>query len=448
VNSRFIQDTLQRVTGKGDLGEVLRAAGAVLAIRMVGTVLAYVSILALARWMGAAEYGAYIYAISWATLLAMPAVLGIPVASVRFLPEYSALDRWGHVRGLLERSLLLILATSAAIALCGIGIVLLAGERVPLAYHTPLIIALAGVPIMALLILGSQTGRAFAWVWTAYAPSQVWHPFLFLIITGAAVAVGRQLTASWALIVSLAITLACVLVQGVIYVRRLAPKLRNIVPQYEQRMWLRVSLPLLFIDGFTALVSYSDILMVGFLIGPAPVAFYTAASRTANLVTFFFNSVSALSGPRIAELYAQGRKKELQDLLSGIVPWITAPATAVTIFLGLAGTLLLPLFGKGFEVAWLALIILAVTNLVTSIAGPALLLLNMTGHQDISAKVLGLAAAANVGINIVLIPRYGITGAAVATLISTTAGNVALAVIAHRTLGIRTSIFAGRRTEG
>ena len=83
MNSRFIQDTLQRVTGKGDLGEVLRAAGAVLAIRMVGTVLAYVSILALARWMGAAEYGAYIYAISWATLLASMSSTWVPLCSWR-----------------------------------------------------------------------------------------------------------------------------------------------------------------------------------------------------------------------------------------------------------------------------------------------------------------------------------------------------------------------------
>jgi O-antigen/teichoic acid export membrane protein len=441
VNFRFLPNTLQSITGEGDLGAVLRGAGTTFAIRVVATVIAYVSILALARWMGAAEYGAFVYAFAWVYLLVMPAGLGIPATSVRFLPEYAAGGAWSHVRGLVSRGVWLTILTSAAIALIAILIVLFAGDRVPTAYHAPLIIALAGLPVIALITLGSQIGRALGWVTTAYSPSQIWHPLLVLVTAGILVATGTPVVARLMVAVSIALAAACVLAQGLIYVRRLLPRLRNVTPQHDQRAWLRVSLPLLLIDGFAALINYSDILMVGLFVGPAAVAYYAAASRTAALVTFFYTSICTLSGPRIAELYAHGRKHELQDLFSGIAPWITAPPAAVALVLAVMGSPLLRLFGHGFDAAWLALILLAFANLVASVTGPSALLLSMTGHQDISAKVHGAAAVANLVLNALFIPRFGLTGAAFATAIATSVSNLTLVVVAQRKLGIRTSMF-------
>ena len=134
----------------------------------------------------------------------------------------------------------------------------------------------------------------------------------------------------------------------------------------------------------------------------------------------------------------------MQALLRGIAPWIALPAMAVTLLLIAGGKLLLPRVGEGFEVGWLALVFLALGNLVLSINGPASLLLNMTGHQDATAKAYGAAAAANIALNIILIPRFGLAGAALATMVSTGAMSCWLVWIASRTLGIRTAVYLGR----
>ena len=68
----------------GDLARVLRGAGATISVRIVAALLAYISLIALARWTGADGYGAYAYAITWVGLLALPAALGLPFASLRF----------------------------------------------------------------------------------------------------------------------------------------------------------------------------------------------------------------------------------------------------------------------------------------------------------------------------------------------------------------------------
>ncbi|MGI9044883.1 MAG: oligosaccharide flippase family protein [Gemmatimonadaceae bacterium] len=420
---------------------MLRGAGATFLIRVIASGLAYVSLIALVRWMGASEYGAFTYALSWASLLALPAALGLPVASVRFLPEYSAAGEWSRVRGLIGRSITLIVLTSVAIAVIAIMIVMLAGDRIPAAYRQPLLIAFAGLPVITLIALGAQIGRAFGWVVAAYSPVQIWYPLALLAIAGSLVLGGATVTAHSLMIVSVGVMATCVVAQAILYAKRLRSRLRNVPPHHEQRAWLRVATPLLFIDGFNALISYSDILMVGIFLGPSSVAYYFAATRIAALVTFFSASISSLSGPKVAELYSQGRQSEVEELFRGIAPWNALPATAIAVILIAGGPMILPLFGEGFEVGWPALILLAAANLLLSLNGPAAVLLNMTGHQDITAKVYSVAAVANIALNALLIPRFGLTGAALATAISTGAMSSMLVLFSHRTLGIHTAYY-------
>jgi O-antigen/teichoic acid export membrane protein len=445
VIPRFVSRNLEQVTGEHHLGDVLRGAGTMLFIRIIATAIAYTSLIALARWMGATEYGAFAYVFAWVAFLAIPAGLGIPAASVRFLSEYSARQSPSFIRGLLSHATLLTLGTSVLIAAAAIVIVVEGGTRIPHAYRVPLIIGIAGLPVMALFTLQAQVGRAFGWIAMAYTPTQVWHPLLLLLAAGVVVATDTPLTAKVLVPLSLAVAALCVLVQAAIYMRRLYPTLRGVDPQYDQRNWLRVSLPLLLIDGFAAIINYSDILIVGLFAGPAAVAFYAAASRSAALVIAIYGSVGALSGPRIAELYAKGQMKELQELLSGIVPWLSIPPAIAAIALAAAGPFILRLFGHGFEVAWIALVLLAFANLINSMTGPSALLLSMTGHQNSSATVYGLSALGNIVLNLFLVPRFGITGAAAGTTIATVASNIALVAIARRKLGLHTSFISTGR---
>jgi O-antigen/teichoic acid export membrane protein len=394
--------------------------------------------------MGASEYGAYAYAITWAGLLALPAALGLPIVSLRFLAEYSAAGAWSSVRGLLGRSVSLTLLTGIAIAVIGVVAILVLRDVVPVVYRLPLLLALFGVPVIALTQLGIQVGRAFGWVVAAYMPSQVVHPVLLLAVAGVFVVVGRSLTAPALVVATMIVATVALLGQWMVFAWRLRPRLRNVPPRHEQRMWLRVAAPLLLIDVFMVVLTFADILMVGMFLDPASVAFYVAASRTAGMVTFFTASIGALTGPRIAELNSQGRLDEVQELLRGITPWIAIPATLASLFLIAAGPFVLPLFGEGFEVAWPALIILSVGNLVFCVNGPASLLLTMTGHQDMTAKVYAVAAVANVLMNAILIPWLGLSGAAIATAVSLATMSSVLVVLARRTLSIRTGLSSLR----
>jgi O-antigen/teichoic acid export membrane protein len=108
----------------------------------------------------------------------------------------------------------------------------------------------------------------------------------------------------------------------------------------------------------------------------------------------------------------------------------------------LGGHWLLDMFGTGYDDGYLPLLILAVGVAARVAAGPAEDLLNMTGHNRLTASTYLGIVVVNVALNVALIIPFGIVGAAVATSIALTLRAGWLAVAAHRRLGIHTSMVA------
>jgi O-antigen/teichoic acid export membrane protein len=90
---------------------------------------------------------------------------------------------------------------------------------------------------------------------------------------------------------------------------------------------------------------------------------------------------------------------------------------------------------------YVALVILAAGQLFNVAIGPVGWLLVMTGHQGYAALVLAASTGLNVILNFLFIPKWGLEGAAVATTISTVLGNLFLAVIVYRRLGIHGTVL-------
>ena len=84
------------------LGSVLRGAAKAFIIRGGAAAAGYLCHIVLARWLGAFELGVYTFAIAWLMLLSMPATLGFPAATIRFVSQYLVDDKWPELRGLLR----------------------------------------------------------------------------------------------------------------------------------------------------------------------------------------------------------------------------------------------------------------------------------------------------------------------------------------------------------
>jgi O-antigen/teichoic acid export membrane protein len=108
-----------------------------------------------------------------------------------------------------------------------------------------------------------------------------------------------------------------------------------------------------------------------------------------------------------------------------------------------AGPFLLSLFGPSFVDGHMIMAVLFCGILAKAMVGPGEVLLTMAGEQKICAAVYGLALAANLGLNIMLIPAWGLLGAATATAGAMVIEAILLHIVIRRKLGIAMFIAAG-----
>ncbi|NND50416.1 MAG: hypothetical protein HKN60_09220, partial [Rhizobiales bacterium] len=138
---------------------------------------------------------------------------------------------------------------------------------------------------------------------------------------------------------------------------------------------------------------------------------------------------------------AAGDKEGLARVLRDAVTWTFWPSLAASIGILALGWPLLWLFGEDFTAAYPVMFILVIGLLARAAVGPIEYMLSMLGHECACAGGLGLAAAANLALNLILIPALGLIGAAVATASSTVLAAGVLYMIAKKRLGLSSIIW-------
>jgi O-antigen/teichoic acid export membrane protein len=100
------------------------------------------------------------------------------------------------------------------------------------------------------------------------------------------------------------------------------------------------------------------------------------------------------------------------------------------------------IFGAEFLGGYYSLVILIVAQLISVTSGSVALLLNMSGHEKKVLYVMAFSMTINVILNLIFIPKFGIEGAAFATLASTAVWNIYLSLYCFKKIDVNTSILS------
>ena len=226
--------------------------------------------------------------------------------------------------------------------------------------------------------------------------------------------------------------------------RRLANEIDAGPKRYDTEVWLATSLPILMVEGFYLLLSYTDVLVLQQFRSSEEVGVYFAVVKTLALVSFIHYAMSATTAHRFAEYHATGDTARLSAYVAHAIKWTFWPSLAATILLLAMGKPLLWLFGPQFVVGYDIMFVAAIGLVVRSAIGPVERLLNMLGHQHICALAYALAFVMNVVLCVALVPRFGGHGAAAATSISLAFETVLLFWIVRQRLGLHVLAFGKR----
>ncbi len=413
-----------------------RAGAQVLAARLAGAALAYAAQVLAARYLGQEGFGVYALAVVWVTLLGHLSVGGTNAALCRYVAQALARGDHATVRGFVRFGIVFALGAGASIAAAAIAVVTLVPGLVSNIYILPLAIGFLAVPLLAiqdnLEAIARSLHRPLLGIGPAYVVRQGVSVLLF-----AGLALSPAVPSpALALFGAIGGILAGIAVQVVL----LRAALRHAVPpgprRYAVGIWLRTALPIALVDATELLVLNADVLVVGLFLPPESVAIYFAATRIAQILDYVRYSGSAATAQRFAALAATGSQSELHRLIALVTIATSALALAGALVLWAAAPLLLTLFGPDFApAAWLVPLLAA--GIVTAcICGPGEDVLTMLGQERACALSFGLALVVNLVLLFLLVPAFGLAGAAIASAATMACRSLLLAAYAYARLGI------------
>lgn len=430
-------DDLLALVRRGSMGS--------LAIKVANVALGLGVAVVLARVLGAEGYGIYSWAFALVALAAIPARMGLSQLLMREIAAYQLKEEWGLLRGILVRANQAVLGSSLGLAGVAAAALWWFSPRLDPAEVGAILWGLLLLPLMALGDLRGAALRGLRRVVIGQLPEKVLRPLgLILLVGGAALYV--EVSASDAMALHAAAATASFLVGAVLLLRNLPDQVGVAEPQFESRRWLSSVMPLSLIAGMQVINSQADIVLLGIFAPSEEVGYYRIAVKGATLVAFTLSAVNMVVAPYIARLHAEGRTEKLQEMLTLTARVIILTALPVAAGLAAAGEPILGfVFGDEYRAGYSPLVILTLAQLVNAAAGSVGVLLNMTGHERDSAFGASVAAVLNVALNLALIPRYGMEGAAVATIATYITWQLILCRRAYRRLGmVTTAVRWGR----
>ncbi len=431
--------------GSSEASVTKRLAGTIFIIRVLSAGLAYFSQILLARWMGGSDYGVYVYVWTWVLLLGSMMDFGISASAQKIIPEYRTRGEHALLRGFLAGSRWMTLAVSAVISALLAGVVKLASPWIGESEIVPLYIGCLTLP--AFVVANTQDGiaRSHDWMRLGLMPQFIIRQTLIIGFTAGAFALGFNLGATIAMLASAAAVWIAMIGQMIVLNRRLTHHIEPGPKAYDIRGWLAISLPILLVESFYLLLSYTDVLVLQQFRSSEEVGVYFAVVKTLALVSFIHYAMSATTAHRFAEYHALGDKTRLEAYVAHAIQWTFWPSLAATVLLLAMGKPLLWLFGSHFVSGYDIMFIAAIGLVVRAAIGPVERLLNMLGHQHICALAYALAFVMNLVLCIALVPRFGGHGAAAATSVSLTFETVLLFWIVRQRLGLHVLAFGKRR---
>jgi O-antigen/teichoic acid export membrane protein len=159
-------------------------------------------------------------------------------------------------------------------------------------------------------------------------------------------------------------------------------------------------------------------------LGPRDVGIYAVSTAIVVYVAIVLQSVNQIFSPTIAELHSSGQHALLGRLFQTLTKWIIGLSLPVASVVIAFAHPIMSMFGHDFEAGWPILIVGALGQLVSCSVGSVGFLLLMSGNQNRLIRVQMVMTVVMVGLSMLLIPLWGIFGAAVAAAVTTAGTNL------------------------
>jgi O-antigen/teichoic acid export membrane protein len=398
---------------------IASGAGIIFSGNIINLALRYLFQIFVARHLGVDLYGIFTLGMAVFAVGEMVASLGLHKGIVRFVSLYNGEGDLGRVKGTIFAGIFLS---------CGGGIVVmlllmaLSGLIAGNIFHTPemskaLVVFAAGIPFSSL-----TTVFIFATQGLRIMKFKVFVKDLWEALSRIALAI-LLFSLGWGLGGAVAAFILSI-ISGTFLSYYFFQKTFSSIFQSKERAVLEPKVlmaycwPLVFAGGFNMMEAWVSTFVLGYLADTEAVGIFGAAFRTSMLIQGILMSFNAIFSPIIAEHYHKGELGQLKTLFKMVTKWVFSLSLPPAILLIFYSREVMTIFGQAFSAGALVLTILVVGQIMNSLTGPLGVMIDMSGRSKYTLLNSVLHFTLQIILCFLLIPTYGVLGAAVAKMVS------------------------------
>lgn len=418
------------------ISRILSGSSVIFAASLINKAISFAASVFMAVILGDTGYGMVALVLTFYFVMSSLFNLGLPEGVARNYPR--ATDE-SEQRGLLVTPFVVAMP----LAIVGSGVLFLAAEPISVGvFGDPdLVIVLRiisiAVPLNVLLNLLLGALRAVEKPAERSLAQSIVFPIARFSLIIALVTLGYNAAGAAGAYVGAA-ALAAVI--ALYYVHKHTPLFdQNITANLQPRSLLSFSIPLMGSAIIIKLMNNADTLLIGALIDPVgSVGQYNAAFVLAQITLLFYTSLGFMYVPEVSRLHEKGGDEEAKDVYQAMTKWILFMSLPFTLTaLVFPEFVLTFIYSPAYTQATLPFVVLTLGLLTHVVVGHNKNTLIALGNTRVILVTDVTTLLINIILNVVLIPIYGILGAAVATGAAYVIRNVALTAYLYAEYGIQ-----------
>jgi O-antigen/teichoic acid export membrane protein len=416
--------------------ELFRGSSIAFIIKIIGTGLTFTFHLIVARTLGADKTGLFFLSLTFITIASSLGRVGLDNTIVRFIAANKILVKWKEVKGIYQKSMKIALIASLIMTAFLISFAPWLSNKFFSNNELSVIIAIMSFSVLPLSIStlharalqGLKNIRDSVIIDSCLIPLFSVVGVLILVpLFGIQGAAGAYVIAN-----------ICTLLIGILVWNVSTPVLKKVKGNFNTNLLMKSSKPLFWMTVLSLIIAWSSSILLGVWSSTEDVGVFNIASRIGALTSFIMLSVNSIVAPKFSELYNKKDFKNLKSTAHNAASLMSLLALPLLfLFLFFPGRIL-SIFGPGFSEGALVLSILAVGQYINVLTGSVSYLLMMCGYEKLFRNIIALSAVISIAMNCILVPKFGILGAAYATSLTSIIQNIVSVFMAWKKLGIIT----------
>ena len=414
----------------------------IFAARLGGAGLVFLVQALIARIWGPELLGEYLLVIATVNLVAVVMPLGFHTVGTYFAAEYRARGERKQLIVFLTRAYAHVLATTVLLLLLGPSVIVLLDLRgTALAQHfVPVVLLAFGtamVYVNGALLVGLKRPLAGFFADTLFRPMML--IVTFLVTMSFATPVDGFNAMLW----GVSVGYVAIAIVHFLFVLATLPRLADTAPARagEARRWWRFAMPWVLISLATDFFFDIDLLLLSHSLSHQELAIFGVCTRIFSLMSFGVAAVYAVTLPDMFESEANADRATFNRKVGDANFVASVLSIVLFVLVTLGAPLALMLFGPAFAVGAAPLAVLSLALVVRSVMGPASLVLSIHDRPYASLPSVGLGIVTLIVLNALLVPHWGLMGAALSAIVAITLWSVGLWYVALRTAKMDVSIM-------